>query len=91
MKDIVPRVYDPPLPASIQPFKSSKPSKHQTGKPLDLMEFILKYWTDEGDTVFDPTFGGGSMPIQCKIMNRKFIGCEMDEKFYNDFILLINS
>ena len=83
--------YDPLLPTSIQPFKSTKPSKHQTGKPVDLMEFILKYWTDEGDTVFDPTFGGGSMPIACKKLNRKFIGCEMDEKFYNDFILLINS
>ena len=83
------QAYDPPLPASIQPFKSTKPSKHQTGKPLDLMEFILKYWTDEGDTVFDPTFGGGSMPIQCKIMNRKFIGCEMDKKFYDDTIQLL--
>ena len=82
--------YDPPLPSSIQPFKSTKPSKHQTGKPVDLMEFILKYWTDEGDTVFDPTFGGGSMPIACKKLNRKFIGCEMDDKFYTNFIELIN-
>ena len=82
--------YEPQLPASIQPFKSTKPSKHQTGKPVDLMEFILKYWSDEGDTVFDPTFGGGSMPIACKIMNRKFIGCEMDEKFYNDTLELLN-
>ena len=82
--------YDPQLPASILKIASKKPSKHQTGKPLELMEFILKYWTDENDTVFDPTFGGGSMPIQCKLMNRKFIGCEMDKKFYDDTLALLN-
>ena len=81
-QQIDPLVYDPPLPVSIQPFKSTKPNKHQTGKPVDLMEFILKYWSNEGDTVFDPTFGGGSMPIACKKLNRTFIGCEMDAKFY---------
>jgi len=78
--------YDPPLPSTIQYIKSTKPSKHQTGKPLPLMEFLLKYWTDEGDTVFDPTFGGGSMPIECKKMNRKFIGCELNKKFYDEFM-----
>ena len=83
-------LYNPQLPASILKIKSTKPSKHQTGKPLDLMEFILKYWTDEQDTVFDPTFGGGSMPIQCKKMNRKFIGCEMDKKIYDDAIELLS-
>jgi len=79
----------PPLPSSIQPFKSTKPSKHQTGKPVDLMEFLLKYWTDENDIVFDPTFGGGSMPIACKKMNRRFIGCELNKKFYDEFIINI--
>jgi len=81
--------YEPALPASIQPFKSTKPSKHQTGKPVDLMEFLLKYWTDENDIVFDPTFGGGSMPIACKKLNRKFIGCELDKKFYDEFMINI--
>jgi site-specific DNA-methyltransferase (adenine-specific) len=81
--------YDPGLPGSILKIASKKPSKHQTGKPLDLMEFILKYWSCEGDTIFDPTFGGGSMAIQSKIMNRKFIGCELDKKFYDDTIVLL--
>lgn len=79
----------PPLPGSIQPFKSTKPSKHQTGKSVDLMEFLLKYWTDENDIVFDPTFGGGSMPIACKKMNRRFIGCELSKKFYDEFMVNI--
>ena len=81
--------YDSALPGSIQPFKSTKPSSHQTGKPIDLMEFLLKYWTDENDVVFDPTFGGGSMPIACKKLNRKFIGCELDKKFYDEFMINI--
>ena len=78
-------------PDSILKIASKKPSKHSTGKPLELMEFILKYWTDEGDIVFDPTFGGGSMPIQAKIMKRQFIGCEMDKKIYDDAVKLINT
>ena len=83
--------YDPKLPDSILKIASKKPSKHSTGKPLELMEFILKYWTDEGDIVFDPTFGGGSMPIQAKIMKRQFIGCEMDKKIYDEAVKLINT
>ena len=81
--------YTPGLPDSILKIASKKPSKHSTGKPLALMEFILKYWTDENDIVFDPTFGGGSMPIQCKLMNRQFIGCELDKKIYDDAVELI--
>jgi len=82
--------YGDELPDSILKIASKKPSKHSTSKPLALMEFILKYWTDENDIVFDPTFGGGSMPIQCKLMNRQFIGCEMDKKIYDDAVELIN-
>ena len=82
--------YNPRLPDSILKIASKKPSKHPTGKPLELMEFILKYWTDEGDIVFDPTFGGGSMPIQCALMKRQFIGCEMDKKIYDGAVELIN-
>ena len=83
--------YNPKLPDSILKIASKKPSKHSTGKPLELMEFILKYWTDEGDIVFDPTFGGGSMAIQAKIMKRQFIGCEMDKQIYDDAVKLINT
>ena len=84
------QTYEPRLPDTIMTIASKKPSKHPTGKPLALMEFILKYWTDEGDTVFDPTFGGGSMALQCKIMDRKFIGCEMDKKIYDETMILLN-
>ena len=55
---------------------------HQTEKPLDLMEFFLKYWSNEEDTVLDHTMGSGSMGVACAKLNRKFIGCELNEKIF---------
>ncbi len=55
---------------------------HQTQKPLDILEFFLKYWTNEGDTVLDPTMGSGSTGVACKKMGRKFIGVELTDKYY---------
>ena len=70
--------YDPPLPTSILQFKSEK-GKHRTQKPTTMMEWILKYYSKEGDTILDPTMGSGTMGVACKSMNREFIGIEMDE------------
>jgi DNA modification methylase len=71
-------------PASV--FESTKcffgKRNHQTEKPQDILEFFLKYWTDEGDVVLDPTMGGGSTGVACKKLGRNFIGCEMDTKYY---------
>ena len=55
---------------------------HQTEKPQDILEFFLKYWTDEDDVVLDPTMGSGSTGVACKKLNRKFIGFELDEKIF---------
>ena len=55
---------------------------HQTEKPQDILEFFLKYWTDEGDTILDPTMGSGSTGVACKKMGRKFIGIELTDKYY---------
>ena len=55
---------------------------HRTAKPVKLMEFLLKYWTKEGDTICDPTAGSGSMGIAALNMNRKFIGIEKDDKIF---------
>mgnify|MGYP003641952631 CR=1 FL=1 len=56
---------------------------HSTEKPQDILEFFLKYWSDEGDTVLDPTMGSGSTGVACKKLNRNFIGIELDEKIFN--------
>ncbi len=75
-------IYDPPLPTSIQ-FCKSKRGKHSTQKPVDLIKWILKYYSKEGDICLDITAGSGSVGIACKEMNRKFILIEKEEKFIN--------
>ena len=73
--------YDPPLPNSLLEIKSTR-GKHSTEKPVQLMEWILKYYSKEGDLVLDPTMGSGSTGVACKNMNRKFIGFELDKDIF---------
>ena len=74
-------IYDPPLPNSILEIKSEK-GKHATQKPVKLIEWILKYYSKEGDTVLDPTMGSGSCAVACKNMKREFIGIEKDKEIF---------
>ena len=73
--------YDPPLPNSILEVNSTR-GKHSTEKPVALMEWLLKYYSKEGDTVLDPTMGSGSTGVACKNMKRNFIGIEKDPDIY---------
>ena len=73
--------YDPPLPTTMLEIKSTR-GKHSTEKPVALIEWILKYFSKEGDTVLDPTMGSGSTGVACKNMNRNFIGIEMNTEIY---------
>lgn len=73
--------YDPPLPNSLLEIKSTR-GKHSTEKPVNLMSWVLKYYSKEGDTILDPTMGSGSMGVACKEMNRNFIGIEKDPEIY---------
>jgi len=75
-------IYDPPLPNTLLEIKSEK-GKHATQKPVGLIEWCLKYYSKEGDTILDPTMGSGSTGVACKNMNRNFIGIEKDEKIFN--------
>jgi hypothetical protein len=75
------RKYDPPLPNTLLEIKSTR-GKHSTEKPVALMEWILKYYSKEGDVVLDPTMGSGSTGVACKNMNRHFIGIEKDPEIY---------
>jgi site-specific DNA-methyltransferase (adenine-specific) len=58
-------------------------SIHPTQKPVALMEYLIKTYTNEGDTVLDFTMGSGSTGVACKNLNRDFIGIELDERYYN--------
>jgi len=73
--------YDPPLPNSLLEIKSTR-GKHSTQKPVALMEWILSYYSKEGDIILDPTMGSGSTGVACKNLNRKFIGIELDKEIF---------
>jgi site-specific DNA-methyltransferase (adenine-specific) len=55
---------------------------HDTEKPIELMKILVENSTNEGDTVIDPFMGIGSCGIACKRLNRNFIGCEIDPKYF---------
>ena len=60
----------------------SKKGKHSTQKPIELMKWVFKYYSKEGDTILDPTMGSGSTGVACKLMNRNFIGIEKDNDIF---------
>jgi len=55
---------------------------HPTQKPLDLIEYLVKTYTNEGDTVLDNTMGSGTTMLACKNLNRNGIGIEKDPQYY---------
>lgn len=55
---------------------------HQTQKPVALMEYLIKTYTNEGETVLDFTAGSFTTGVACVNLDRKFIGIEMDEKYF---------
>ena len=55
---------------------------HPTQKPVALMEYLIKTYTDEQESVLDFTAGSGTAGIACVNLNRKFIGIEQDEKYF---------
>ena len=56
---------------------------HPTQKPVALMEYLIKTYTNEGETVLDFTMGSGTTGVAAKNLNRKFIGIEMDLDYFN--------
>lgn len=56
---------------------------HDTEKPIELMKILIKNSTKENELVLDPFVGIGATPKACKISNRKFIGAELDEKYFD--------
>ena len=55
---------------------------HPTQKPVALLEYLIKTYTQENETVLDFTMGSGSTGVAAKNTNRKFIGIELDEKYF---------
>lgn len=56
---------------------------HPTQKPVELLEYLIKTYTNEGDVVLDFTMGSGTTGVACKNLGRKFIGIELDENYFD--------
>jgi site-specific DNA-methyltransferase (adenine-specific) len=56
---------------------------HPTQKPVELLEYLIKTYTNEGDTVLDNCMGSGSTGVACANTNRNFTGIELDEKYFS--------
>jgi len=56
---------------------------HPTQKPVTLMEYLIKTYTNEGETVLDFTMGSGTTGVAAKNLDRNFIGIELDEGYFN--------
>jgi DNA modification methylase len=73
------------FPRSIQVFSTDtqNSSFHPTQKPVALLEYLIKTYTKEGDTVLDFCMGSGSTGVACINTNRNFIGIEKDSKYFS--------
>ena len=70
-------------PLTTLEFKRDKDKYHPTQKPVALMEYLIKTYTNENETVLDFTMGSGTTGVACVNTNRKFIGIEMDETYFD--------
>ena len=76
---------DVKYPKSVITIKSTDSTKneHSTQKPLELMEYLVKTYTNEGDMVLDNTMGSGTTNLACIKLNRKSIGIEKEKQYYD--------
>ena len=70
-------------PRQVLEFKRPHPPIFPTQKPVDLCEYLIKTYTNEGDLVLDNCMGSGSTGIACKNLNRRFIGIELNSETFN--------
>ena len=78
-------VYTPILPTNViseYAVRNKKLIPNITEKPQFILEFLLKYFSNEGDTCLDCCMGSGSTGLACKNLGRKFIGIELNKKHY---------
>ncbi len=78
------RIYTEKYPKTILEFSNANQSHryHPTQKPVALMEYLIKTYTNEGETVLDNCMGSGTTGIACLNTNRDFIGMEKDPKYF---------
>lgn len=70
-------------PRDVQKFAHDKDKYHPTQKPVALLEYLIKTYTNEGEIVLDNCMGSGSTGVAAVNTNRKFIGIEKEENYFN--------
>ena len=65
-------------------------SLHPTQKPVALIEYLIKTYTNEGETVLDNCMGSGTTGVACKNLGREFIGIEKEKEYYDIAVKRIN-
>ena len=77
-------ISDKSYPENIVYFKTEHKNRfHPCQKPQELLEYLIKTYTNEGELILDFTMGSGSTGVACMNTNRKFIGIELDENYFN--------
>lgn len=71
------------LESSVTPLSEKKHGKHPTQKPLSIMKQLINLTTNEGDIVLDPFMGSGSSCVAAALLNRNFIGIELNESYFD--------
>ena len=78
------KTYEYKNPTTLISFdKIRKDALHPTQKPVPLLEYLIKTYTNEGETILDNCMGSGSTGVACINTNRNFIGIELDENYFN--------
>lgn len=65
------------------PYASAEICYHSTQKPVDLLEYLIKTYSNEDELILDATMGSGSTGVAAVNTGRRFIGFETEEKFFN--------
>ena len=68
---------------NINKLSGHKKNFHPTQKPVDLLEYLIKTYTNEGELILDFTMGSGTTGVAALNTNRRFVGIELDEKYFN--------
>ena len=79
------RILKQKYPQNILQFSNAiqKGKVHPTQKPVELLEYLIKTYTNENEIVLDFTMGSGSTGVACMNTNRKFIGIELDNNYFD--------
>jgi site-specific DNA-methyltransferase (adenine-specific) len=83
--DYLEKVYTDKYPSSILEVSNAdqRNRQHPTQKPVALMEYLIRTYTNEGETVLDNTMGSGTTGVACANTKRNFLGIEMDDKYFD--------